>query len=93
MSEENVSVVFRIEKNLKTAFENVAREKDETVSQMLRKYIRWEVEENAKKNAQRDLFKAQGGARKPERTPEPKKGKKPPMESREGLLAMFKTKR
>lgn len=63
-----------------------------TASQMIRAYIRQEVENHAKAIAQKDLFKPSEPP-KPERQTKPsKKAKKPPLESREGLLGMFKRK-
>ena len=56
MDEATVSMIFRIEKGLKNAFERVAKEKDLTSSQMLRAYVRSAIEEHIKQNAQKDLF-------------------------------------
>lgn len=57
MEEDSVSVVFRIDRSLKQAFERVAKDKDQTVSQLLRAFIRYQVENHAAKTAQKDLFK------------------------------------
>ena len=46
------TMIFRIEPELKKAFEMSAKARDLTASQLLRKYIRHEVEAYAKANAQ-----------------------------------------
>lgn len=92
MEENTTTLVCRIDPNLKAAFDRVAKSKDQTTSQMIRAYIRREVENHNKTNAQKDLFKP-SEAPKPESQPKAsKKAKKPPLESREGLLGMFKRK-
>ena len=65
MDNTTTSMIFRIETDLKKAFEQVAGNLDLTASQMLRAYVRYEVEKYAAK-AQGDLFKA-----KPAPTPTP----------------------
>lgn len=92
MAEETVPLVIRIDKDLKKAFELVAEDQDLTVSQMIRHHIRYVVEKHAKENAQKPLFKP---VEPPKPKTEPKvspKAKKPPMESKQGLLGMFKGK-
>lgn len=49
-------VTFRIDENMKKAFEAIAKENDLTTSQMLRHYMRNTVEQNMKKNAQKSLL-------------------------------------
>lgn len=92
MDNTTVSMVFRIEKDLKTAFEQIARSRDETVSQMLRKYIRTEIEQYAKEHAQKDLFRTTTAPtikNTPKSTP---KDKKTIPEGKTALLDMFKRK-
>ena len=92
MEDSTVPIVFRIDRDLKTAFERVAKEKDQTVSQLLRAYIRYEVEHSANKVAQRDLFKPSETI-KPERQDKvAKKQKTPPIGSKSALMGMFKKK-
>ena len=92
MDEQTVPLTFRIDKDLKTAFERVAKAKDQTVSQLLRAYIRFEVEHNAHKTAQKDLFRP-SEAIKAERQPKAtKKQKEPPVGSKSALMGMFKKK-
>lgn len=52
MSEESAMITIRLEKNLKTAFEKVAKELDLTSSQMLRQYIRKVIQQHHAANAQ-----------------------------------------
>lgn len=49
-------VNFRVDKDLKTAFEMIAKEKDLTSSQMLRAFMRDAVEHYMKNNAQKSLL-------------------------------------
>lgn len=49
-------VNFRVDKELKTAFEMVAKNKDLTSSQMLRAFMRETVEDYMKNNAQKSLL-------------------------------------
>ena len=83
MTSPTTPIVFKIDPDLKAAFERIAAERDLTVSQMLRAYIREEVESEAKSNKQTDLFK-------PAPAPKaPKKGKKP-ANAALGLMAKIK---
>lgn len=92
MEEGSSLITFRIEKDLKNAIEMVAKDLDLTVSQMLRQHIRYVVEKHAKENAQKPLFKPVEPT-KPKTEPKASpKAKKPPMESKQGLLGMFKGK-
>lgn len=54
MSEKIIN--FRVEEDLKNAFELVARNSDLTSSQMLRAFMRETVEKYMKENAQRRLL-------------------------------------
>ena len=90
MEENTVSVVFRIEKDLKLAFDRLAKDKDQTVSQMLRAYIRYQVESHAEKTAQKDLFRPSDAPKAPKPHKTPEKPGKAPLESKQGLLGMFK---
>jgi hypothetical protein len=76
MEKETISIVFRIEKNLKTAFDHIAQKRDLTVSQMLRAYIRSEVENDSRQNTQKDLFIATTPPKPLTATTPPKKTKK-----------------
>lgn len=90
MEEKTVSVIFRIEKDLKTAFDRVAKDKDQTVSQLLRAYIRYTVESHAEKTAQKDLFQPSDAPKAQKAPKPPAKTGKAPLESKQGLLSMFK---
>ena len=90
MEEKTVSVVFRIDQDLKIAFDRVAKDKDQTVSQLLRAYIRYAVESHAEKTAQKDLFRPSDAPKAPKVPKTTAKPAKPPMESKQGLLGMFK---
>lgn len=48
---------FRVDENLKNAFEMIAKNKDLTSSQMLRAFMRETVDEYMKENAQQSLLK------------------------------------
>jgi hypothetical protein len=86
MGTDTTSVIFRIETELKTAFERIAKERDLTTSQMLRAYIREEIADEAKKNSQGDLFRPPA-APKPSGQPKPStKTKKAPKGVGSGLL-------
>jgi hypothetical protein len=52
MEERSAIINLRIEPTLKAAFEKIAARKDRTSSQMIREYVRWEVAQEAQKNAQ-----------------------------------------
>lgn len=92
MSEKEAKIIFRLDEDLKRAFEAAAADEDQTVSQLLRGYVRYKVDKYLQK-AQGDLFKAQT-------TPTPKEVKKTapsakakPAEGKKALLDMFKPKR
>lgn len=57
MSDTKTSMIFRIEPDLKKAFERVAEDKDLTASQLLRSFVRETVTQHASRTAQKDLFK------------------------------------
>lgn len=50
------TINFRVNQELKTAFEMVAKERDLTSSQMLRAFMRETVEHYMKNNAQKSLL-------------------------------------
>lgn len=52
---ETTTIIFRIDSDLKKAFENAAKARDRTPSQILRDYVRAEVDQHLKRTAQRDL--------------------------------------
>lgn len=62
MEERTAIITLRIEPTTKAAFERMAKELDQTTSQMLRHYIRHSIEQHAKATAQQSL--ALGGKRK-----------------------------
>lgn len=63
MSEKTTTtMIFRIEPDLKKAFDQLAADLDLTSSQMMRRMIRNAVEQHMKANAQQSL--ALGGKRK-----------------------------
>lgn len=55
---------FRVDENLKNAFEMIAKNKDLTSSQMLRAFMRETVDEYMKENAQQSLLKPSSTAKK-----------------------------
>lgn len=63
MESKQVTMNFRVDGDLKTAFERVAADMDQTASQMLRAYMRHAVTEHARKHAQKDLFPAPGATK------------------------------
>lgn len=89
MGNTDKTMVFRIENDLKTAFERVAKDLDLTASQMLRSFIREAVEAHASKNSQKDLFRPSEEIKAPKAS---QKTKKPPTGSKQALLDMFKRK-
>jgi len=52
---ETTSMIFRIDADLKKAFEDAAKERDRNASQLLRDYVRAMVDEHLKRTAQRSL--------------------------------------
>lgn len=92
MEESTVSVVFRIDRDLKTAFERVAKAKDQTVSQLLRAYIRYEVERNTQKTAQKDISRPSETIKEERQPRAAPKQKNPPIGSKSALMGMFKKK-
>lgn len=67
---------FRVDEDLKKAFETIAKENDYTASQMLRHYMREVVNEYMKKHAQGDLLK-QPKAKTPTKAKKQAKGPLP----------------
>jgi antitoxin component of RelBE/YafQ-DinJ toxin-antitoxin module len=55
---------FRVDENLKNAFEMIAKNKDLTSSQMLRAFMRETVDEYMKENAQQSLLKPSSTTKK-----------------------------
>lgn len=55
MPDTSTSMIFRIEPELKRAFERTAADLDLTASQLLRRLVRNAVENHAQKHAQRTL--------------------------------------
>jgi hypothetical protein len=55
MADTTTSMIFRIEPELKKAFERTAADLDLTASQLLRRLVRDTVEHHAQKHAQRVL--------------------------------------
>ena len=92
MEEAKTSMIFRIEPHLKKAFEKVAADHDLTASQMLRSFVRNSVEEHGRRNAQSDIFSPSSPLKPSTKVEVSTKKKKSPIESREGLLGMFKRK-
>lgn len=62
MEDRTAVITLRIEPTTKAAFERIAKDLDQTTSQMLRHYIRHTIEQHAKENAQQKLNL--GGKRK-----------------------------
>ena len=88
MGDETTTMIFRIEKDLKTAFEKAAKDQDQNVSQLLRAFIRNTVENHAKKHNQPDLFdKKENPAERPRA---PNKPKKAPKSTAAGMFAKMK---
>lgn len=54
---KEVILNFRVDETLKKGFEQVAKSKDLTSSQMLRKYMRFEVEKYMSENSQTSFLK------------------------------------
>ena len=92
VEESTVSVVFRIDRDLKTAFELVAKAKDQTVSQLLRAYIRYEVERNTQKTAQKGISQPLETIKEERQPRAAPKQKNPPIGSKSALMGMFKKK-
>jgi hypothetical protein len=73
--QETTTMIFRIEKDLKKAFEMSAKDRDLTASQLIRKYIRHEVDQFMQKNAQGAL-ELEGNPTPQPTTKKPAKGQK-----------------
>lgn len=82
-------ILIRIDSDLKSAFDLVAKSKDRTISQMLRDYIRYEVTQ-ANKTAQGDLFKTKTTPETKEHKKKPENAQKQVQEGKKALLDMFK---
>ena len=72
MEERTATITLRIEPYLKTAFERLANDLDQTTLQLLRRHIRHMVEQHAKANAQPELELLSENTP----TPKPKKGQR-----------------
>lgn len=68
MEDRTAIITLRIEPTIKAEFERIARENDQTSSQILRKYIKGVVIKDAEANAQGSLDLST--------TPQSKRGKK-----------------
>lgn len=96
MDDAKTSMIFRIEPELKKAFERVAREKDLTASQLLRSFVRETISQHASRTAQKDLFKPEPTQKaseptKPSAQPKPSaKQKKRPQNAALAILAQCK---
>ena len=86
MSEKTVSVVFRVDEDLKNAFERTAKKRDITVSQLLRGYMRHFVEKYAQEDAQGDLLEPAKATKTERQAVTPKKAQKTPKGAGSGLL-------
>jgi hypothetical protein len=71
MEDRTAVVTLRIEPSIKAAFDHIAKKLDQTPSQMLRAYIRYEVERHARENAQGSLNLAPSQPKQTEEKPEP----------------------
>lgn len=92
MEGKTTPLVIRIDPDLKKAFELIAKESDLTVSQMLRKYIRYEVDTYSRKHAQKPLFSAVAPTKPKSDAKVSTKPVKPVTASKTALLGMFKGK-
>lgn len=92
MAEQEAKIIFRIDADLKRAFEAAAADKDQTASQMLRAYVRYEVEKYLAKG-QGDLFKKNPAPTPKEAPNKPQTAPPKPVEGKSALLDMFKPKR
>ena len=90
MDEKEAVINFRIDAQLKRAFERVAKAEDRTSSQLLRDFVRQTVALHTARNAQGDIFRPQETPRPatPKKTPQAKKAK--PTEGKQALLDIFK---
>lgn len=76
---ENMTTInFRIDSELKNAFDKVAKDNDQTASQLLRAFIRASVEEHAKEPPQEGTSQAQGSIKTTNQRARPQKKKKTP---------------
>lgn len=55
MDDNTAIITLRIDKNLKTAFERIGKELDQTTSQLLRRYIKQVVAQHAESHAQGEI--------------------------------------
>lgn len=86
MSDKTVSVVFRVDEDLKNAFERAAKAQDRTVSQLLRGFMTHHVEWFAKNHAQGDLLTPATPSKAVKPTITPPKKKNAPKPAGSGLL-------
>lgn len=92
MNDQEAKIIFRIDADLKKVFEAAAAAKDQTASQMLRAYVRYEVQNYIAKN-QGDLFKEPATQPPKEVKKTHQKATPKPVEGKSALLDMFKPKR
>lgn len=92
MAEQEAKIIFRIDADLKRAFEAAAADEDQTASQLLRGYVRYKVDKYLQKS-QGDLFKAKPAPPPKEPAKTPQKAKAKATEGKTALLDMFKPKR
>lgn len=55
MSDDNTTMIFRIDRQLKAAFEDMAASMDLTASQLMRQMIRGSLDQHRRATAQRQL--------------------------------------
>lgn len=88
MEKDSATIVFRIPQEQKAAIEAAAKAEDQTVSQLLRGFIRWKIEKHAEKNTQTALLNAlhaKNSQPKPEPSPQPETK---PLPDKKGLLGI-----
>lgn len=73
---EQTTMIFRIDADLKRAFEEAAKARDRNASQLLRDYVRVVVDEHMRRTAQQSLKLEPTMPKHPPATAKPKKGQK-----------------
>lgn len=82
MKAEQSTIIFRIESDLKKAFETIAAESERTVSQYLRAFIKDQIAKHAHRNATiapesiKSATTPPDTSKTPKTQPRPKKGQK-----------------
>lgn len=84
MKSNQVTMNFRVDGDLKKAFEHVAEALDQSASQLLRAYMRNIVADYAHKTAQKDLFRAPQAPQPPKEAPTPTEAEKTPHKPKKG---------